>query len=80
MTITQFIFLFSFLTLLATANKSLDQQLAEIKKLPKLTQKKIAVILGTIVADAAATPLLWIYDEKVFKTNTSMLQRQSFPF
>ena len=65
MTITQLIFLFSFITFLALANKSLNQQLEDIKKLPKLTQKKIAVILGTIVADAAATPLLWIYDEKV---------------
>ena len=50
---------------LTSANKSLDEQLEEIKTLPKMTQKKIAVIMGTIVADAASTPLLWIYDEKV---------------
>ena len=65
MKVTQLIFLFSFITFLALANKSLNQQLEDIKKFPKLTQKKIAVILGTIVADAASTPLLWIYDEKV---------------
>ena len=63
MRVTLFI-LFLSLTI-SSATKSLDEQLEEIKTLPKMTQKKIAVIMGTIVADAASTPLLWIYDEKV---------------
>ena len=64
MTVASLIFL-SICVSLASASKPLDQQLAEIRRLPELTQKKIAVIMGAIVGDSAATPLQWIYDEKV---------------
>ena len=56
----------TFVTLvLSSSSLSVKEQVKKIKTLPEIIQKKIAVVLGSIVSDAASVPLLWIYDEKV---------------
>ena len=44
-------------------DQSLDQLISTVRALPDLNQRKIASVLGAVVADAASVPLEWIYDE-----------------
>lgn len=44
--------------------------LTRLKALPPLQQRKAAAILGALVADAAAAPLHWIYDQSKVKSLT----------
>jgi len=42
---------------------SIETLLTKIKTLPDVKQRSIAAVLGAIVADAATTPLHWIYNQ-----------------
>lgn len=45
----------------------LDTLLARARALPKDKQTRVAAVLGAVVADAAAQPTHWIYDDGVLK-------------
>ena len=49
----------------ASSNKKIESLLKKVKDLPDMSQRKVASIVGAIVADAASAPFQWIYDQKV---------------
>ena len=44
---------------------SVGQLISGIRGLPEETRRKMAAVIGAVVADAASLPLQWIYDDKV---------------
>ena len=44
---------------------SVGQLISGIRGLPEDTRRKMAAVIGAVVADAASLPLQWIYDDKV---------------
>ena len=44
---------------------SVGQLISGIRGLPEETGRKMAAVIGAVVADAASLPLQWIYDDKV---------------
>ena len=44
---------------------SVGQLISGIRGLPEETSRKMAAVIGAVVADAASLPLQWIYDDKV---------------
>ena len=49
----------------ASSNKKIESLLKKVKDLPDRSQRKVASIVGAIVADAASAPFQWVYDQKV---------------
>ena len=46
----------------ATNKSKLNSLLESARQLPEIQQRKVAAVLGSCVADAAARPLHWVYD------------------
>ena len=46
----------------------LDQLLTSVRKLDEISQRKISAIVGAAVADAAARPLHWVYDNNALQS------------
>ena len=44
---------------------SVGQLISGIRGLPEEASRKMAAVIGAVVADAASLPLQWIYDDKV---------------
>ena len=44
---------------------SVGQLISGIRGLPEETSRKMAAVIGAVVADAPSLPLQWIYDDKV---------------
>jgi hypothetical protein len=51
----------------------MEELLAEVKRLPLLDQRKVASVLGAVVADAASQPLHWVYNDKVMETANNQI-------
>ena len=51
---------------------SVGQLISGIRGLPEETSRKMAAVIGAVVADAASLPLQWIYDDKVVAQCTAV--------
>ena len=47
---------------------SLSDLLAQVRAKDVVTQRKISVLVGAIVGDAAARPLHWVYDNNLLQS------------
>ena len=47
---------------------SVNEFISSISKLPAVRQKAAACLLGSVVADAAARPLHWVYNREELNT------------
>ena len=54
---------------------SVGQLISGIRGLPEETSRKMAAVIGAVVADAASLPLQWIYDNKVRGGNRLVLEK-----
>jgi len=53
------------------ATGSLESLISSIKKLPDLKQRSVGALLGATVADAAACPLHWVYNQETMDSTLS---------